>query len=358
MRSTVGDGSAGVPQRRRRKMQRVTMTEVARLADVSPSTVSLFLRRPADVQADTGARIREAVERLGYVANCFAGGLAAATSPVVSVIVPSLRNDFFAETVATLQSALASAGLQVLLGHSEYALDQEEALVRTALSWAPAAIVLTGLEHSRSTRRLLLAADVPVVEMWELAGEPIDMAVGFAHRDVGAALTRHLLERGHRHIAFLGAHLHEDRRARQRADGYVEALRAAGAREPMVLGHPDTASTEAGRTLLARVLAEAPDADALVCSNDLIALGVLFECQRQGVVVPERLSVAGFGDLPFAMSCVPPLTTVRPRGDLIGRRVAELIMRQRGPDGLAAAERVQDTGFALIERASVADRRR
>src|SRR5690606_31441291 len=112
-----------------------------------------------------GREIARAIQSLGYVPNLVAGGLAAASSRVVSIIVPSIRNAFFAETVSTLQSELVAEGLQVLLGHSEYGLDQEEALVRTALSWAPAAIVLTGLSHSPATRRMLAASDVPVVEM-------------------------------------------------------------------------------------------------------------------------------------------------------------------------------------------------
>lgn len=353
--SVVADPDRRKPLgRRRRKMQRVTMTDVARLAQVSPSTVSLFLRRPDAVSGAAGARIAAAVDQLGYVPNLVAGGLAAAASRVVSIIVPSVRNAFFADTVAALQAALAPRGLQVLLGHTEYELDQEERLVRTALSWAPAAIVLTGLAHSRATRQLLLAAAVPVIEMWELGGEPIDMAVGFAHRDVGAAVTRHLLARGHRCLAFLGARMNQDRRAHQRAQGFAAAL-ADGHRghEPSILDHPATASTEVGGQLLAQALARQPALDAVVCSNDHIALGVLFEAQRRGLAVPESLSVVGFGDLPFAASCVPPLTTVRPSGDEIGRQVARLILRRLETGSLPVDERVVDTGFRLIERQSV-----
>ena len=126
--------------RKRRKMQSITMMDVAKLARVSPSTVSLYLRKPAAVSPAAGQEIARAISTLGYVPNLVAGGLAAASSKVVSIIVPSIRNAFFAETVSTLQSELAAEGLQVLLGHSEYGEDQEEALVRTALSWAPAAV--------------------------------------------------------------------------------------------------------------------------------------------------------------------------------------------------------------------------
>ena len=208
--------------RKRRKMQSITMMDVAKLAQVSPSTVSLYLRKPAAVSPAAGQEIARAISTLGYVPNLVAGGLAAASSKVVSIIVPSIRNAFFAETVSTLQSELAAEGLQVLLGHSEYGEDQEEALVRTALSWAPAAVVLTGLSHSSETRKLLQASGVPVVEMWELGARPIDMAVGFSHPQVGASAARHLLSKNRRALAFIGARMQEDHRAAKRASGFAE----------------------------------------------------------------------------------------------------------------------------------------
>src|SRR5690606_4433158 len=200
----MGAPAADLP-RRRRRAQRVTLREVATLAGVSPSTVSLYVRRPAAVSTVRAQRIAAAIAELGYVPNLMAGGLAAAASRIVSVIVPSIRNASFAETVAALQTALGAEALQVMLGHTEYSEAQEEALVRAALSWAPAAIVLTGLGHSAGTRALIGGSDVPVVEMWELGGEVIDMAVGFSHGEAGAAAARHLVSRGRRNIVFLGA---------------------------------------------------------------------------------------------------------------------------------------------------------
>jgi LacI family gluconate utilization system Gnt-I transcriptional repressor len=339
--------------RKRRKMQRVTMMDVAKLAQVSPSTVSLYLRKPAAVSPAAGQEIARAISTLGYVPNLVAGGLAAASSKVVSVIVPSIRNAFFAETVSTLQSELAAEGLQVILGHSEYGEDQEEALVRTALAWAPAAVVLTGLSHSAETRKLLQASGVPVVEMWEIGGEPVDMAVGFSHPQVGASAARHLLSKGRRSIAFLGARMQEDHRAAKRASGFVEETRRAA--EPAsceIINHPGAATVEAGSLLLDRALQQVPDLDGIACSNDLVALGALFECQRQGIAVPDRLAVVGFGDLDFSASCIPSLTTIRPSGDLIGKEVARLILAGIDGERPAGASPIIDTGHVLVERRS------
>ncbi|WP_262268561.1 LacI family DNA-binding transcriptional regulator [Microvirga yunnanensis] len=338
--------------RKRRKMQRVTMMDVAKLAQVSPSTVSLYLRKPAAVSPAAGQEIARAISALGYVPNLVAGGLAAASSKVVSIIVPSIRNAFFAETVSTLQSELAAEGLQVLLGHSEYGEDQEEALVRTALSWAPAAVVLTGLSHSAGTRKLLRASGVPVVEMWELGGTPIDMAVGFSHPRVGASAARHLLSKGRRALAFLGARMQEDHRAETRASGFAETARLGDGLSHEIINHPGAATVEAGALLLTRALERIPNLDGIACSNDLIALGALFECQRRGIAVPDAIAVVGFGDLDFSASCIPSLTTIRPSGDLIGREVARLILGSIQGDRPEGASRIIDTGHVLIERRS------
>jgi LacI family gluconate utilization system Gnt-I transcriptional repressor len=337
--------------RKRRKMQRVTMTDVARHAQVSPSTVSLFLRKPESVSPAAGQEIARAVSTLGYVPNLVAGGLAAASSKVVSIIVPSIRNAFFAETVSTLQAELRAEGLQVLLGHSEYAEAEEEALIRTALSWSPAAVVLTGLTHSPDARKLLKASGIPVIEMWELGGDPIDMAVGFSHPEVGASAARHLLSKGRRTLAFLGARMHEDRRAAQRARGFEEACQAA-AGSCEIVNHPGAATVEAGALLLNRALRQMPDLDGIACSNDLIALGALFECQRQGLAIPANIALVGFGDLDFSASCIPSLTTIRPSGDLIGKEVARLILGSIQNDPPERGRRVIDTGHVLIERRS------
>jgi LacI family gluconate utilization system Gnt-I transcriptional repressor len=355
MGKLMDDGGSGLGNRatrKRRKMQRVTMMDVAKHAQVSPSTVSLYLRKPESVSPAAGQEIARAVSTLGYVPNLVAGGLAAASSKVVSIIVPSIRNAFFAETVSTLQAELRAEGLQVLLGHSEYAEAEEEALIRTALSWSPAAVVLTGLTHSPDARKLLKASGIPVIEMWELGGEPIDMAVGFSHPEVGASAARHLLSKGRRTLAFLGARMHEDRRAAQRARGFEEACGAAVVESCEIINHPGAASVEAGALLLNRALRQVPDLDGIACSNDLIALGALFECQRQGLAIPADIALVGFGDLDFSASCIPSLTTIRPSGDLIGKEVARLILRSIRDDRPEGARRIVDTGHVLIERRS------
>jgi LacI family gluconate utilization system Gnt-I transcriptional repressor len=326
------------------------MMDVAEKAGVSPSTVSLFLRKPDAVSAKASEAVKAAVRELNYVPNLMAGGLAAANSRVVGVIVPSVRNAFFAETVAALQFELGRAGLQILLGHTEYDQAVEEALVRTTSSWAPAALVIAGTDHSAATRRLLGASRVPIVQIWELGGEtPVDMAVGFDHRAVGAAIARHLASRGRRSLVFLSGRSHEDKRAASRAEGFLAAARELGlpARH---FDHPAPATSELGGILFNRVVSELGDQElvGIGCSNDPIGLGVIFEAQRQSKSIPGDYAVMGFGDLEFAASCNPPLSTVRPFGDLIGSETARLIAARRsGSEGFATTV---DTGFGIVQR--------
>ena len=327
------------------------MSDVASRAQVSASTVSLYLRKPGLVSLASGRSIQLAIDALNYVPNRVAGGLAAASSRAVSVIVPSIRNAFFAETVSALQTELGKEKIQVLLGHSEYSEREEENLVRTALSWSPAAIVLTGLHHSVITRKLLKSSQIPVIEIWELGAAPIDMAVGFSHRLIGETVAGHLLGRGRRKMAFLGARLQEDRRAADRADGFVQATRSDGRGSALLFSHPAPASVDIGAILLAQAIAAAPGLDAIACSNDHLALGALFECQRQGIAIPERLALVGFGDMDFSSCCNPALTSVRPSGDIIGTETARLIL-ERIDGNHRSAGCIVDTHFRLLHRQS------
>ena len=335
--------------RERRGAQRATMSEVAAAAAVSPSTVSLYLRKPAAVSPALGRRIQRVIDRTGYVPNLVAGGLAAARARVVGVIVPSMLNAFFAGTIETLEAALGRAGHQLLIGNSHYSDEREEALVRAFLAWSPAAMVLTGVAHSRATVRMLVNADIPVVEMWELAEAPLDVVVGFSHHDIGRAMARHLVARGCRTVAFLGARMGEDRRAFARRNGYAAAVREAGL-APIVVDIPEPAQATVGARALAAALAADPGIDGVCCSNDSIALGVLAECKRRGIEVPRALAVIGFGDLDFAGQSIPALTTVRPPREGIGRVCAELLAVRLG--GGAPAQRVHDLGFELVVRES------
>lgn len=346
------DAAAASPTRRaRRGAGGITLGDVARIAGVSPITASRALNTPEQVAPETLARVREAVARTGYVPNRLAGGLASARSRLVAAVVPTIAGPVFMEMVQSLTSALAEAGYQLMLGQSGYTESREDALLEAIIGRRPDGIVLTGIMHSAEGRRRLLASGIPVVETWDLTPTPIDMLVGFSHIEAAAAVVRHLQAKGRRRLALLSG---DDERAQRRNRGFVdEAMRLGLARDagdiPVELV-PAPTTLGSGRAGLGRLLARAPETDAVFCSSDLLALGVLTEAAARGIAVPRQLAVVGFGDLAFAADTEPALSTVRIDGTAIGRRAAGFIVDRA--EGRTVGDKVLDLGFRVIERAS------
>jgi LacI family gluconate utilization system Gnt-I transcriptional repressor len=325
----------------------VTLHDVAKLAGVAPITASRALNTPNQVSAEVLRKVGDAVARTGYVPNLLAGGLASTRSRLVAAVVPTISGPVFLETVQSLTAALAERGYQLMLGQAGYAGGREDALLEAIIGRRPDGIVLTGIMHSAEGRRRLLASGIPVVETWDLTPTPIDMLVGFSHVEVGRAVVTYLHAKGRRRLAVVAG---DDERALRRTEAFRAAALALGLAEVRVVTVPAPTTLRSGREALARLLREAGDIDAVFCSSDLLALGVLTEARVQAVPVPQQLSVIGFGDLQFAADLDPALSTVRIRGDAIGRQAAQFIVDR--VEGREVSERVIDIGFSIIERNS------
>jgi LacI family transcriptional regulator, gluconate utilization system Gnt-I transcriptional repressor len=341
------------PQTTRRERVGTTrsrMADVARLAGVSTATVSRAIRQPEIVSPAVRGRIQQAIERLSYRRNLMAGALASASSMTIGVIIPSIINSFFAATVEALEEELAGSGYQLMLGNSNYSSDTEQQLITSFLAWSPAAMVVTGRRHNRDAVRTLLDSGIPVVEMWELSDNPIDTIVGFSHRAVAHLAVEHFSQRGARRLGFIGAYMDRDYRTVDRHAGFVEAALQAGYAPPAEIRLPDRASAVGGAKALREMLDQNPEVDAIFCSNDIIALGALFEAQRLKLGVPDRLKLCGFGDLEFAAASNPSLTTVRPPRREIGIKIAQLLRARLGgtPDPGGSF----DLGVELVVRGS------
>jgi LacI family gluconate utilization system Gnt-I transcriptional repressor len=183
-----------------------------------------------------------------------------------------------------------------------------------------------------------------------LSDHPIDTIVGFSHRAVAQLAVSHFFERGARRLGFIGAYMERDYRTADRHAGFVEAALQAGYAPPVEVRLPDRASAVGGAKALAEMMDRHPDVDAVFCSNDIIALGVLFEAQRRHLCVPDQLKLCGFGDLEFAAACNPSLTTVRPPRREIGVRIARLLRARLG--GAPEPGDRFDLGVELVVRGS------
>ena len=341
-------GDAVPTKRTRRGSGAVTLHDVARLAGVSPITVSRAVNTPDRVSPELLGKVGDAIRRIGYVPNRLAGGLASTHSRLVAAVVPTIGGSVFAQTIESLTTTLAEAGYQMMLGQSGYSDSREDALIDAVIGRRPDGIVLTGTLHSVAGRKRLAAANIPVVETWDLTPTPIDMLVGFSHVEVGRAVAAFLQRRGRRRLAVIAG---DDERSRRRQQAFCEAAQALGLRDVRVEIVPAPTTLGSGRTAFAALLkTRTKPIDAVFCSSDLLALGVIIEARANGWTIPEQLAVVGFGDNALAADLDPALTTVRIDGAEIGRRAARFIVDRA--EGRRIDTRSVDVGFSIVERTS------
>jgi LacI family transcriptional regulator, gluconate utilization system Gnt-I transcriptional repressor len=304
-----------------------TMADVARLAGVSPMTVSRAFKRDTSVSEATRDAILKAAEEIGYVFDSAASSLRSQRSDFVAVTIPSINNANFAETLRGLSEGLKDRGLQILLGYTDYDIHEEERLIEQLLRRRPEAIVVTGGKHTPRARRLLENAGIPVVETWDLPESPIGHVVGFSNAAAVRGMIDHFVARGVTRIAFIGGDADRDTRGTDRREGFVAAMQAHGldASRLIAAGAPPISMRE-GAAAMGRLLDSLPDTEAVICVSDLSAFGALTECQRRGVAVPEAIWIAGFGDYEIAEVSVPALTTINPFPREIGATAAALIL--------------------------------
>jgi len=334
---------------RPRATGRVTLADVARAAAVSPITVSRALRGERAVDAALVERVRSAARKLGYVPDPAARALASRHSAHVAVLIPMLSNALFVDLLEAVQRTLRPAGYQTLMGVTHYDPGEEEQLLREQLLHRPAGLLVTGLERSEATRTLIAQSGVPCVHLMEASGRPGIYSVGFSQADAGAALTRHLLGRGRRRIAFAAAQL--DPRTLQRLDGWRRELQAVGRYDPTLEWlNPAPSSIALGARLFEQIIGQRPAIDAIFFCNDDLAQGAVLAALRLGIAVPGQVAIAGFNDLTGSDQMLPPLTTVRtPRAE-IGSAAALMLLALM--NGETVPSPCVDLGYELIVRAS------
>jgi len=304
------------------------MRDVARAAGVSRMTVSRALKKDSPVSSETRERILKVVREMNYVPDQMAGSLTTKRSGFVAVLIPSLNNLHFAETVQALTEELEGIGQQILLGYTDYSQQREEELVETMLRRRPEAIVLSYDGHSDRTVELLSDAQVPVVELWERPEHPLQHTVGFSNREAAAQMTRGLIERGYKNIAFLGEADDAWTRGAARRAGWRDAMQEAGLSDHrlMTIGKPPL-SIEDGAGAAPMLLAEFPDTDCIFCVSDLPAFGVLSVLEAEGRNAPDDIGVAGFGNFEVSRFSTPAITTVQVDPKRIGRATGQLLAK-------------------------------
>ncbi len=334
---------------RSRATGRVTLADVAGVAGVSPITVSRALRGERAVDAELVVRVKAAADRLGYVPDPAARALASRHSRQVVLLIPLLSNALFVDLLEGVQSTLRAARYQTLIGVTHYDPGEEEQLLREQLLHRPAGLLVTGLERSAATRVLIQASAVPCVHLMETSNSPGLYCVGFSQADAAAALTRHLLARGRKRIAFAAAQL--DPRTLQRLEGWRREMRAAGLHAPTLEWlNPAPSSLALGSMMFEQIVGQTPPVDGIFFCNDDLAQGALLAALRLGLPVPQRVAVAGFNDLTGSDQMLPPLTTVRtPRAEIGTAAAGMLLALMRGESPPSS---FVDLGYEVVVRQS------
>lgn len=308
-----------------------TLADVAQLAKVSTATVSRALTLPHKVKPHTLSRVQQAVQTLGYVAHGAARALASRRTRTIGAVIPTLDNAIFANTTHALQKTLDEAGYTLLLASHEFEPEIEERVTRALIERGIDGLVLLGTTHHPSVFRMIEANHIPYVLTWALDPNGVHPCVGFDNRVAAIRLADYLLDIGHREFAMISGITANNERARERLEGVRRALAARGGRLPAhrVVEKPFTLS--AGREGLREVIGGAAAPTAVICGNDVLAIGAIAECNARGVAVPRQISITGFDDMEIASLITPGLTTVHfPTTELGVYAANHLLMRLAG----------------------------
>ncbi|OGK84666.1 MAG: LacI family transcriptional regulator [Candidatus Rokubacteria bacterium GWC2_70_16] len=336
---------------RRRRGVSPTVDDVASRAGVSTATVSRCLNTPAAVRPALRHRVDSAIAALGYVPHGAARALASQQSYTIGAVIPTLNNAIFASGIQALQRRLDEAKYTLLLASSDYDPARELREVQILVARGVDGIMLVGRAHKPELYACLRDKDVPYVNTWTYSSETEHPCVGFDNLEAGRRLASYLLDMGHRDIAMIAGITDGNDRATERLAGVREALAARGLSLPpqRLLERPyDIAE---GRGAFRLLMAKEPRPTAVICGNDVLAFGALFECRSLGVEVPNQLSITGFDDLELASQVEPPLTTMHVPSEEMGRRAAEHLLARLAGKPVAPATRLE---VSLIVRGTTA----
>ncbi|MCA0921398.1 LacI family DNA-binding transcriptional regulator [Pseudooceanicola nanhaiensis] len=304
----------------------LTLRDVSEASGVSEMTVSRVLRNRGDVSPATREKVLQAAKRLGYVPNKIAGALASQRVNLVAVIIPSMSNLVFPEVMTGISRTLEDTDLQPVVGITDYNQAKEEKVLYEMLSWRPSGVIIAGLEHSDASRAMMQAAGIPVVEIMDTDGTPIDSAVGISHRRAGREMAKAIIAAGHRKIGFLGTSLGRDYRARKRFEGFTQALAKAGVEVTDTEFYTDGSALAKGREMTRNMMVRHPDLDFLYYSNDMIGAGGLLWMTEQKYDIPNTIGLAGFNDVSLLQGLPRKLATMDSCRQEIGRLAANIIL--------------------------------
>jgi len=281
------------------------------------------------------------------VPNLIAGGLASNRSRLIAVVVPALANSIFNEMLESMTEELMRAKYQVMLALTGYQDQYLSAVIESVLARRPEGVILTGTVNDPMLRQQLLSSGATIIETRHMPLHPLGYVVGFSHHAVGVAVAETFHQLGRRKPLVVSP---STARAMERLNGFTQKMATLGVNGISALTYPIPSTFAQGRQALAEYLNNGGKPDCVMCGSDWQAHGVLVELQQRGLRVPEDIAVIGFGNMDFAESTEPGLTSVHIDGRAIGVESARILVDRAS--GLPHQPVTKDVGFSLIRRAS------
>lgn len=304
-----------------------TLADVARHAKVSTATVSRCLNSPDQVIDRTRERVMSAVRELGYAPNFSARALAARRTNTIGAVIPTMENAIFARGIQAFQEELGRHGITLLIASSSYQEALEADQIRTLTARGADGLLLIGYHRNPAIHDFLRQRGVPALIAWSYDPGAALPAIGFDNRSAMADLARLVIGRGHRRIGVISAHTGANDRARDRVAGIRRAMGEAGI-DPGLLKVVETDyGIETGAAAFRQIMAADPAPTAVMCGNDVLAVGALRAAHEMGLEVPGDVSITGFDDIELATLADPGLTTVHVPHREMGRRAARMLVQ-------------------------------
>ncbi len=306
------------------------MEDVATAAEVSTATVSRCLSHPEKVRPALRSRVEEVIGRLGYTPHGAARALASSRTNTIGAVIPTLSNAIFASVIQTLQESLAAEGRTLLLAASDYDRKREAQQIGNLVVRGIDGLMLTGEEREPAVYELLQRRSIRKVCTYVHHPWSLHSTIGFDNGGAMERLVAYLHDLGHRRMAMIAGLSADNDRARERIEGVRRALAERELAPLAVLER--RYSVNEGRQALRDLMEQAERPTAILCGNDVLALGVLLEADHLGLSVPNQLSITGFDDLWLAREISPGLTTIHAPLRDMGRLAASYLMAASEPD--------------------------
>jgi DNA-binding LacI/PurR family transcriptional regulator len=308
--------------KKRRNTGQVTLFDVAKYAGVGSMTVSRALRTPERVSVKLRKKIQIAIDALGYKPNVTASQLASASSSPVIAVITTKNHDHSAQILLdVLQANLIKQGYTILFIESEHYYNRELKLLDSLHNHNLEAILLFYVENDVIIENVNLNKTIPIMNIGKQYDTAADLYIALDNSLAMYMLTEHIIKKGYQNIGLLCAN-QQNYLFQQRLHGWHKAMLDYHLPTHRVINAAKPANFSTGSLLLPDILLNWPEIDALICTTDELACGVLYECQRRHIRVPHQLAVSGFGDNEFCQVSFPPLTTVSLPAAKIGEHLA------------------------------------